>query len=197
MKSQKGVFVGVIVVVLGFGVWALLRKSGNDQSMMSSTDQLRGEGAVTENTEMMGDDGAKSDDAMMNEDVSPKDDAMMPEKENTKMPLTESAGQYADYVKSAFDQAAGKRRVLFFYANWCPICRPADADIREHAMQLPADVAVFRVNYNDTDTDSDEKALAKEYGITYQHTFVQIDGDGAVVTKWNGGKMLELLNNIK
>ena len=53
------------------------------------------------------------------------------------------------------------------------------------------------MNYNDTDTDSDEKALCQGIRITYQHTFVQIDGDGAVVTKWNGGKMLELLNNIK
>ncbi|MGB2791549.1 MAG: thioredoxin family protein, partial [Candidatus Moraniibacteriota bacterium] len=116
---------------------------------------------------------------------------------DTMMPDAENAGQYEDYTKSAFDQAVGKRRVLFFYANWCPICRPADSDIRANVAKLPADVAGLRVNYNDTDTDSDEKALAKEYGVTYQHTFVQIDSDGNVVTKWNGGKMAELLNNIK
>ncbi|QQR78001.1 MAG: redoxin domain-containing protein [Candidatus Moraniibacteriota bacterium] len=198
MKSQRVLFIGGVIVALGIGAWALLQKSGDDQSMMSSiTDQLQEEGAMAEDGEMMEGDNAKSDDTMMNEDASSGDDALMPEKEDAMMPDAENAGQYEDYTKSAFDQAVGKRRVLFFYANWCPICRPADSDIRANVAKLPADVAVLRVNYNDTDTDSDEKALAKEYGVTYQHTFVQIDSDGNVVTKWNGGKMAELLNNIK
>ncbi len=197
MKSQRVLFVGGVIVVLGIGAWALLRKSGDDPSMMSSTNQLQQEGTMKENSKMMEDDSAKSDDALMNEDTSSTDDALMPKKEDVMMPDVENAGQYEDYSKSVFDQAVGKRRVLFFYANWCPICRPADSDIRANVAKLPADVVVLRVNYNDTDTDSDEKALAKEYGVTYQHTFVQIDSDGNVVTKWNGGKIAELLNNIK
>ena len=39
--------------------------------------------------------------------------------------------------------------------------------------------------------------LAKKYGITYQHTFVQIDSQGKEVTKWNGGQTDELAANIK
>ncbi len=50
---------------------------------------------------------------------------------------------------------------------------------------------------SDSDTDSDEKMLAKEYGVIYQYTFVQIDSDANVVTKWNSGNMAELLSNIK
>jgi thioredoxin-related protein len=53
------------------------------------------------------------------------------------------------------------------------------------------------VNYNDTATDQAEKELAKKYGVTYQHTFVQIDAEGNEVTKWNGGKIEELLHNIR
>jgi thioredoxin-related protein len=47
------------------------------------------------------------------------------------------------------------------------------------------------------ETDQEEKDLAKKYGITYQHTFVQIDSKGNEITKWNGGKTDELLAKIK
>ena len=195
MKNQRVLFVSGVIVVLGIGGWTLLRKSSDDQSMMSSTTQLQEEGSMVEDSEMMEGDNVKSDDTAMNEGTSSTNGALMPEKEDVMMSDAENTGQYEDYTKSAFDQATGKRRVLFFYANWCPICRPADSDIRANVAKLPADVVVFRVNYNDTDTDSDEKALAKEYGVTYQHTFVQIDSDGNVVTKWNGGKILSSIIN--
>lgn len=109
----------------------------------------------------------------------------------------EKNSRYLEYSKSVFGQAANNRRVLFFYANWCPICQPADASFRENVSQIPEDVALIRVNYNDTDTDQEEKDLAKKYGITYQHTFVQIDQDGKEITKWNGGQIEELLDHLK
>lgn len=105
--------------------------------------------------------------------------------------------RYIVYTKAALADAANKRRVLYFYANWCPTCRPADANFKENASKIPTDVVVIRVNYNDTDTDQEEKDLAQQYGITYQHTFVQIDVSGNEVTSWNGGQIAELLLNIK
>lgn len=108
-----------------------------------------------------------------------------------------SASRYIEYSKVAYDQAADKRRVLYFYASWCPICRPADANFKANANKIPEDITVLRVNYNDPDTDQEEKDLAKKYGITYQHTFVQVDSTGKEVTKWNGGQTNELLANIK
>ena len=108
-----------------------------------------------------------------------------------------SASRYIEYSKTALDHAANNRRVLYFYASWCPICRPADADFKTNSSKIPEDVIVLRVNYNDTDTDQEEKDLAKKYEITYQHTFVQIDAQGKEITKWNGGQIDELLANIK
>lgn len=105
--------------------------------------------------------------------------------------------RYVEYSKAALDQAANSRRVLYFYANWCPVCKPADADFAANSSKIPSDVTVIRVNYNDTDTDQEEKDLAKKYGIIYQHTFVQIDAQGKEVTKWNGGETDELIANIK
>lgn len=117
--------------------------------------------------------------------------------EEAKMTADKSASRYVEYSKEIFDQAVNNRRVLFFYASWCPICRPADADFKQNSSKIPKDVTVLRVNYNDPDTDQEEKDLAKKYGITYQHTFVQIDAQGKELTKWTGGQTDELLNKIK
>ncbi len=53
------------------------------------------------------------------------------------------------------------------------------------------------MNYNDPDTDQEEKDLAKKYRVTYQHTFVQIDSQENEVTKWNGGQLEGLLANLQ
>ena len=124
-------------------------------------------------------------------------DAMDKDEHAKTMSDTNSDSRYVEYSKKAFDNASDKRRVLYFYANWCPICRPADANFKENANKIPEDVVVIRVNYNDTDTDQEEKDLAQKYGITYQHTFVQIDSSSDRITAWNGGQVNELLKNIK
>lgn len=105
--------------------------------------------------------------------------------------------RYVVFSKSAFDQAKDKKRVLYFYANWCPICRPIDVEFRQNMSKIPQDVVVIRVNYNDSETNQETKDLAKQYGITYQHTFVQIDAQGKKIALWNGGGLNELLQNIK
>ena len=116
----------------------------------------------------------------------------------TSGPSNQAAdGRYVEYASGTLDMYAGQRRVLYFYANWCPTCRPADAEFKANANQIPDRVVLIRVNYNDSDTDSEEEQLATKYGITYQHTFVQIDSNGNEVTKWNGGQIAELLANIE
>lgn len=127
--------------------------------------------------------------------VMKKDDISIQKDEGVK---DESIGsRYVEYSKGAYDQAANKRRVLYFYATWCPSCKQANADFTANPNKIPEDMVVLRVNYNDPDTDQEEKDLAKKYGITYQHTFVQIDAQGNQLTKWNGGQTDELLENIK
>ena len=105
--------------------------------------------------------------------------------------------RYLVYSKDVYDAASDKRRVLYFYATWCPSCKQANEDFTANPNKIPEDVVVIRTNYNDPDTDQEEKDLAKKYGITYQHTFVQIDSQGKEITKWNGGQTDELVTNIK
>ena len=79
--------------------------------------------------------------------------------------------------------------VLFFNASWCPTCREAREDFIAHSDSLMG-VNLILVDYDNSDE------LQKKYGVTYQHTFVQIDTDGEALATWNGGGTDELLANI-
>lgn len=132
-----------------------------------------------------------SDNKMDSMEKKVEDKAMTSDNEEMKEP-----SRYVKFENGLLEKMTDKRRVLFFYASWCPTCRPADADITANSKKIPDDVVVIRVNYNDPDTETSEKDLAKKYAVTYQHTFVQIDKDGREVKKWNGGSFDELLTNI-
>lgn len=179
---NKGIIIaGIIILVLvGGGLYIT-----NQQSQKAEEAKTEQEKAALKAQEDAAMKEKQDKDAMMKKD----DDKMTTDKN--------ASARYVAYSKAIFDQTADKRRVLYFYANWCPICRPTDANFKENVSKIPEDVVVIRVNYNDTDTDQEEKDLAKKYVIPYQHTFVQIDANGNPVTKWNGGKIDELLANIK
>lgn len=72
----------------------------------------------------------------------------------------------------------GKPIILFFFANWCPTCAAEEPVFRQQIAETAHTVKAFRVNYNDSDTDADERALAKEFSVFLQHTLVYLDGDG-------------------
>ena len=109
---------------------------------------------------------------------------------------TDAESEYLAYNAEDFEKNKSKRRVLFFYANWCTTCRPVNAQFLKEANQIPEDVVVYRVNYKDSDTDDQEKALADKYKITYQHTFVQVNEQGNEIKKWNGGNLADLIKNV-
>lgn len=111
--------------------------------------------------------------------------------------MMQTNDKYIVYSSGSLEENTDKKRVLFFYANWCPTCIPADKAFQSSLSQIPEDVSIIRVNYNDTETDQEEKELATRYGVTYQHTFVQVDSQGNQITKWNGGDINQLLANLK
>ena len=115
----------------------------------------------------------------------------------TESAMTTDSPRYTPFTPDLLTTSSSTRRILYFYATWCPSCKVANAEFLASPEKIPQDVVVLRVNYNDPDTDEDEKALARKYNITYQHTFVQIDKGGNEITKWNGGGISELLAKIK
>jgi len=99
--------------------------------------------------------------------------------------------RYSVYSKHAFDAAKGKKRVYFFHAAWCPTCKAANTEFTNNLDGIPEGVIVFKTDY---DTNSE---LKKQYGITYQHTYVLVDENGKELKKWNGGAIAELIANTK
>lgn len=93
---------------------------------------------------------------------------------------------YVPFTQSGYDKARSEGKVIFleFYANWCPVCARQEPKIEEAFASINySDVTGFRVNYKDSDTDDDERNMAKEFGIVYQHTHVILDPSGNVVSK--------------
>jgi|GEM_PF-831365 len=146
------------------------------------------------------DDGAmKKDDAMMKDDeammkddgamMEKKDDAMMQEGDSMMLQFsgTVLAGSKApllDFNKADYDKAlaSDKLVVLYFYADWCPLCRAEFPKMQQAFHELSTDKVVgFRVNYKDSFTDADETALARQFGVGYQHTKVFLKGGQQVL----------------
>lgn len=90
-----------------------------------------------------------------------------------------------DFNKTDYDLALSQNKdiALYFYASWCPLCRIEFPKMEDAFDQLDRnDLVGFRVNFNDNDTDSHEKDLAREHGVAYQHTKVFIR-DGQRILK--------------
>jgi thiol-disulfide isomerase/thioredoxin len=95
-----------------------------------------------------------------------------------------TTGAYVDYDAWQADQAAfaGTDVVLFFAASWCPTCRRADANLTGDPASIPAGLTIVKTDY-DSQTE-----LKQRYGVTVQHTFVQVDEQGEALAKWTGSE---------
>ena len=82
------------------------------------------------------------------------------------------AGLYLDYSSADFNEYANKERWLFFHANWCPLCVNLEEDILAHLSDIPDDVVIFKVDFDNSDD------LRNRYGVSIQTTIVSVDGDG-------------------
>ncbi len=99
-----------------------------------------------------------------------------------------AVGSYEIYSPEKIAQKSTTSRVvLFFNAIWCPTCRALNTDIKINAKNISGDITILSVDY---DTYKD---LKKKYGVTYQHTFVQVDADGNMIKKWSGSSTLAKL----
>lgn len=95
----------------------------------------------------------------------------------------EVGAQYIDYSAEALStvQEEERRALVFYHAQWCPTCRSADKELIRDIDKLPEGLTVLKANY---DT---ERALRSEHGVVRQHTFVLLAEDGSVETRWVGG----------
>lgn len=101
-------------------------------------------------------------------------------------------GVYEAYAPEKLSLSKNHTVILFFKADWCPTCVVADTALSRDFAVIPKDIAILKVSF-DTETE-----LRKKYGVTVQHTFVQVDGQGNMVTKWTGGNTISsILEKIR
>ncbi len=141
------------------------------------------------------------EDSMMEGEKT--EEGVMPEKTSYSGKVLAGADtKYLEFSKADYELALkeNKKIVLYFYANWCPICKAEQNHVFSAFSEIKdKDLIGFRINYRDTQTDADEEALAKQYGITYQHTKVLLK-DGKEVSRsldrWDKEKYLSELSKI-
>lgn len=99
----------------------------------------------------------------------------------------QAGGSFESYAPEKLARASSGDVVLFFRASWCPTCRALEADLKANSTQIPQGLTILDVSYDA------ETALKQKYGVTYQHTLVQVDAEGNMVTKWSGSQDLASL----
>lgn len=102
------------------------------------------------------------------------------------------ATNYYEFSEANLYQAQQTgRTVLYFWAPWCSTCSALDIELLEGKTSIPNGITLLRVPY---DQASD---LKQKYNVTVQHTFVQVDTEGELITAWVGGDIVDFSRYIK
>ncbi len=152
----------IAVVVLAGGAFAFSQSTNNENAEAERMAmEKKNETAAMEREAMEKDKMAKEDDAM--------------EKAGDAMSVK---GSYTAYDQAKLANAEKGDVVLFFHASWCPKCQESEKNFTSSS--TPDGLTLLKVDYDDS------TELKQKYGVTIQHTFVQVDKDGNELKQWNG-----------
>lgn len=175
--------IGAIILVgfIGYGVYQnddMMPEDAQKIAMMKAEADAM---AMKEKEAMM---ASTSGDKMM-EDKMDKDGQMM--KGDAMMAKT--AGMYVPYSADKLALAKENKVIIFFHASWCPTCRALEAEINSKGVK--DGYVILKVDY---DTAKD---LKSKYGVTSQHTLVQVNTSGEALMKWSGGDLANIYAKAK
>jgi len=175
MNKNTKIIIGVVVAVIVLGGIYLLISIGNNE--MGINEQMKQETVEGENSMM-------ENDTIGAESMTEKNEVNKIDQGETMM----KTGSYEVYSPEKVIIASSTHNVvLFFRASWCPSCRALDTDIKANLSKIPSNLSILDVNYDDS------TSLKQKYGVTYQHTFVQVDKDRNLIKKWSGSPTLSAL----
>lgn len=169
MKNTP-IIIGAFVLILGVGY--LVTNNADEPTTVTQD-------AVTETT--------SETEAIVTEETTATEESVMDEVSSADATATEDAapGVYTAYDADAIVQSEAEHILLFFHATWCPSCKALDADIVANADSIPAGVEIYKVDY-DTST-----ALKRQYGVTTQHSIIEVTASGAAESSISHGLTLE------
>lgn len=101
--------------------------------------------------------------------------------------------QYLDYSdqNQRLSEKFGKTVLFFAATTWCSNCAALDAEIKKKISQLPPDITILKVDY-----DNNKQTKAR-YAVTMQTTLILIDKNGREIKRWIGrGSFDDLMQNI-
>ncbi len=167
MKNGNKVFTTVLIIGLVLGVGLMVFNSTMFNQIIGSEETQTPQNAPTatvSTTELQAPQGKET---------------------VTGIVIAGTTSPYLEFTQAGYDQALKDKKVIVlnFYANWCPICRDEEPDVKAAFDSLNnPDVVGFQVNFKDNLTDSAEKDIAKQFAVPYQHTKVILK-DGKEVLK--------------
>lgn len=174
MKNNTIIGIVIAVVVLAGGAFAFNASQSDDSSDTAAMQNDTASEAMTADDAMMKDEASdgestehSGDDSMKKDDMASSGDAMM---------ATE--GSYSDYDEAKLANADKGNVVIFFHASWCPTCKNANDNF--NADDAPEGLTLLKTDFDNS------KDLRQKYGVTIQHTFVEVDADGNLIKKWSG-----------
>lgn len=161
--KKKYLLIGVVVVVvLGIGVAVLF----------STTEP---QAAVTQESEKKESAGSDKEISSTNQTSSPSTDegeASNTNESKGSTTTTPERAQYQKFTLEDFQEAAGKKRLIFFYDPTQQASTQLNDMLRDNFDKLPADVAIFSAHI------VIEYELAAQLGVTEAGTVVRYDDNG-------------------
>jgi thiol-disulfide isomerase/thioredoxin len=125
-----------------------------------------------------------------NNDIDLKiSDNNQPMNKNSTNAAMNTPGLWKPFSNDLVSSASGdKKVVLFFNASWCPTCQSTVKDINANLSKLDPNLILLSADYDK------EISLRQKYGVTYQHTFVQVNSNGDLIKKKNGLDTVSQIN---
>jgi thiol-disulfide isomerase/thioredoxin len=112
------------------------------------------------------------------EEAPDDENTVNPTQEDSPSPaLAQTTGTYTTYDAEQVSTSNADQIFLFFHAPWCPSCVALENDILANEESIPEGVEIYKVDY-DSETE-----LKARYGVTRQHSVLEIDSDGNILSE--------------
>ena len=186
------IVVGLLIIVGGADFLFSGNSKETREKMMKDGESMIEDGTMMSDEEKMKmmEEGKVVDEKMMEK----MDEAMMMKKgeETMKEDGAMKKGTFESYSAEKLSLASSGKVALFFHATWCPICRAIEKEILADPSKISDGVHILKVDYDNN------VSLRQKYGVTTQHTFVQVDDKGNSLQKWSDSSTLSsVLSRIK